>query len=633
MNKILKRVGVALLGMMLVFMLIPTLSVKAEKLTSGDYTYSVNSDGTVTIEKYNGNASELVIPDTIEGMKVTKLATYSFARCKTLTKVTLPDTLTRIYGNVFQDCENLEYVFIPASVTTVESFVFSRCDKLETAGPVGSGCNIEFGWTSEIPANAFNSCELKKITLPKSIEKIGIYAFANDKKLESVNIPASVTRIYDFVFNHSDKLVTAGPVGSGSNIEYGWTDGIPGQAFSYSEIESIIIPDSIKTIGENAFSGSSLKEITIPGSVDKIAKSTFYNCGNLTKVTIKEGPTKIDSWAFTTCDNLKSVIVPDSVVNIDNFAFSTNNEKLVLYGHKDTVVEQFATDNRIKFVVIGDENGWVNIDGVNYWYEDGIRQGYDPDDASYRGKEIYDPDSDAWYWLDNVQQGAVAKSKDVYQESAAGIWGDIYVNGVAKGKWVRYDENGHMIKGWQTNENGTYYFDPVYGTMAKGKAYIDGKEYYFDVNTGILANQTDDNGNSLTQDGWHLVDGVNYWYEGGVRQGYNPDDASYRGKEICDPATNDWYWLDNVQQGAVAKSKDVYQESLAGEWGDNTNDAGEKIGKWVRYDENGHMIKGWQVTDAGTWYFDLIYGTMAKGEAVIDGQTYNFDVNNGMLLQ
>jgi len=43
-----------------------------------------------------------------------------------------------------------------------------------------------------------------------------------------------------------------------------------------------------------------------------------------------------------------------------------------------------------------------------------------------------------------------------------------------------------MVKGWQTTDQGTYYFDPVYGTMAKGNAVIDGATYYFDVNTGIL---------------------------------------------------------------------------------------------------------------------------------------------------
>ena len=285
---------------------------------------------------------------------------------------------------------------------------------------------------------------------------------------------------------------------------------------------------------------------------------------------------------------------------------------------------------------------WREENGVKYWYENGVRQGvkYNADgsiDISYRGKEIYDPSSAAWYWLDCVQNGAVAKNKDVYQESAAGQWGaGTNENGEKVGKWVRYDENGHMVKGWQTTEAGTYYFDPVYGTMAKGDVVIDGQSYYFNKDTGILerSGQTDDDGNSFLTDGWHKVGGINYWYENGVRQGvkYNADgsiDTSYRGKEIYDPSSAAWYWLDCVQNGAVAKNKDVYQESAAGQWGAGTNENGEKVGKWVRYDENGHMVKGWQTTEAGTYYFDTVYGTMAKGLADIDGSRYYFKVTTG----
>ena len=285
---------------------------------------------------------------------------------------------------------------------------------------------------------------------------------------------------------------------------------------------------------------------------------------------------------------------------------------------------------------------WREENGVKYWYENGVRQGvkYNADgsiDISYRGKEIYDPSTEAWYWLDCVQNGAVAKNKDVYQESAAGQWGaSTNENGEKVGKWVRYDENGHMVKGWQTTDAGTYYFDPVYGTMAKGDVVIDGQSYYFNKDTGILerSGQTDDDGNSFLTDGWHKVGGVNYWYENGVRQGvkYNADgsiDTSYRGKEIYDPSSAAWYWLDCVQNGAVAKNKDVYQESAAGQWGAGTNENGEKVGKWVRYDENGHMVKGWQNTDEGTYYFDPVYGTMAKGLADIDGSRYYFKVTTG----
>jgi len=53
-------------------------------------------------------------------------------------------------------------------------------------------------------------------------------------------------------------------------------------------------------------------------------------------------------------------------------------------------------------------------------------------------------------------------------------------------KWVRYDANGTMIKGWFTNENGTYYYDLVTGAMAKGQKDIDGQTYTFNEITGTL---------------------------------------------------------------------------------------------------------------------------------------------------
>lgn len=248
----------------------------------------------------------------------------------------------------------------------------------------------------------------------------------------------------------------------------------------------------------------------------------------------------------------------------------------------------------------GEKNGWVEENGKKYWYEKGVKQG-----TTGRGKEIYDPDSDAWYWLDAVQGGAMTVNKDVYQESAAGQWAD---RPDGTGKWVRYDENGHMIKGWQTTEKGTYYFDPTFGTMAKGVTEIDGVPCAFDQNTGIGLDKQ-----------WVTINGADYWYEKGVRQGLEG-----RGKEIYDPASDAWYWLDSVDQGKKATSKDVYQESEAGQWADRP----DGTGKWVRYDAQGHMIKGWSADKR--YYFDLIYGTMAKGDAVIDGRTYHFDKNTGI---
>jgi hypothetical protein len=183
-----------------------------------------------------------------------------------------------------------------------------------------------------------------------------------------------------------------------------------------------------------------------------------------------------------------------------------------------------------------------------------------------------------------------------------------------------------------------YYFDIEFGTMAKGYATIDGKEYFFDTVTGVLdKNYTPV---EVVEKGWVTVGGEEMWYENYNRQGYNAGDSNYRGKEIYDEDSNAWYWLDNVDGGKKAVSKDVYQESLADDEGN--------IGKWVRYDSQGRMVKGWcagygadariisspeEANGEAVYYFDEKYGTMAKGEVTINGETYKFDTTYGTLIQ
>ena len=142
-------------------------------------------------------------------------------------------------------------------------------------------------------------------------------------------------------------------------------------------------------------------------------------------------------------------------------------------GDDELSMEQYIAS----LATTADAGGWRIEDGVPYWYENGVKQG-----TEGRGKEIYDPGSNAWYWLDAVDGGRMAVSKDVYQESKADDEGNI-------GKWVRYDADGHMVKGWQTAEAGTYFFDYTYGTMAKGKVVMDGFKYTFDKATGILVSK------------------------------------------------------------------------------------------------------------------------------------------------
>lgn len=294
----------------------------------------------------------------------------------------------------------------------------------------------------------------------------------------------------------------------------------------------------------------------------------------------------------------------------------------------------------------------VGEDGKKYWYMDDVKQG-----TTGRGAEIFDKESDAWYWLDAIQGGAMATSKDLYQESSAGKCAEKVVsnNGsidysLSTGKWVRYDAKGHMIKGWCVGKGekavsiafptvaketeDVYYFDPIFGTMAKGYVTIDRVEYYFNPDTGIWDRTIAPL--PIEEKGWmHLPQG-DFWCENFERQGIAVD-KSYRGKEIYDPGTDAWYWLDNVDGGKKAVSKDVYQDSKAGEYSDNkvykadgSLDLEKSTGKWVRYDKNGHMVKGWSENDNGIYYFDSVYGAMVKKDITIEGKVYKFDPNTGV---
>lgn len=217
--------------------------------------------------------------------------------------------------------------------------------------------------------------------------------------------------------------------------------------------------------------------------------------------------------------------------------------------------------------------------GKKYWFDSGV---------GARDKQVYDPTSNAWYWFD--ADGTMAKGKDVFVPKSN--------DNRREGKWVRYDKNGGMVKGWDRTDRGIYYFDPIEGTMQKGEVRIDDKICYFDQNTGIGLN------------GWNREGGKDYWYEQSIRQGYSSN-AAYRGKEIYDPGSDAWYWLDNIQGGAKATGKDVYQDSSGG--------------KWVRYDSNGAMAKGWNNNN----FFDRVTGAMYKGWHNVDGVDIYFNEVTG----
>ncbi len=128
--------------------IIPTERVRDIESTE-NFEYEI-LDGGVTITKYTGNSTEVVIPDTIEDVPVTKIGFLSFEAKFDIVSVTLPETTEVICEGAFMDCSSLVSINIPESVTSIERSAFAACTSLESLVIPASVKSIEM--------EAFTAC-------------------------------------------------------------------------------------------------------------------------------------------------------------------------------------------------------------------------------------------------------------------------------------------------------------------------------------------------------------------------------------------------------------------------------------------------------------------------------------------
>ena len=327
------------------------LSVSAATTADGNFEYAGNEDGGVTITKYTGSDTEVVIPAKIDGKKVTSIGDRAFAYCASLTSVTIPDSVTSIGDGAFGYCKSMTSVTIPNSVMSIGDYAFAYCSSLtsvtipDSVTSIGrqlfyecsrltsvtipdSVTNIgdwAFAWcyrltSVTIPDSvmsigdwAFFNCEnLTSITIPDSVTSIGENAFYDCKGLTSVTIPDSVTSIGSEAFRGCEGLADEKGFVIIRDVLYGY----------YGNDTYITIPDSVTSIGDGAFSGcTSLTSVTIPDSVTSIGGHAFHDCRSLTSVTIPDSVTSIGRYAFYECTSLTSVTIPNSVTSIGESAF------------------------------------------------------------------------------------------------------------------------------------------------------------------------------------------------------------------------------------------------------------------------------------------------------------------------
>lgn len=116
--------------------------------------------------------------------------------------------------------------------------------------------------------------------------------------------------------------------------------------FDSCRFNSVVIPDSITTIGDYAFLWCyDLTSIVIPDSVTSIGDSAFYDCERLTRVVIGDNVKSIGSYAFCSCNGLTSIVIGSSVVYIGDNAFDDCDSLYVVHNKSDIFMEIGSIDN------------------------------------------------------------------------------------------------------------------------------------------------------------------------------------------------------------------------------------------------------------------------------------------------
>lgn len=284
----------------------------------GACIYSILEDGTIRIDYYDSDRTEIVLPGEIDGKKVTVIGEYGLYENKTVEKVTIPDGVTIIGNKAFENCTSLKEVEFSETIESFGNSVFYNCDSLEYVELPAN--------TTNIGSSMFSDCDnLKEIVIPKEVTDIEMYAFSGCESLERIVIPANVTYIGEYAFKDCENL---------KNIEL--NEGlktIEMYAFdSCKSLEEITIPNSVTTLGKGAFYAcSNLKEIEILANLNEISASTFYECRSLENIDIPEGVTEIGNSAFYNCFALKEAKLPETLTTLGHKAFYNCTDMKSIY--------------------------------------------------------------------------------------------------------------------------------------------------------------------------------------------------------------------------------------------------------------------------------------------------------------
>ena len=244
------------------------------KVTSSD-EFNYGSDGKeVKINAFIGVSTDIVIPDSIDGIPVTMIGEKAFADNKNIHSVYIPESIKLIEQEAFYKCENLETVCIPSSVTELPDGCFLLCNKLknvyglENVYVVGTYCfqycdsftdELIFAHDITLRWGAFEDSGI-----------MGISFFSGKADVE-MNVFGDSEIRYCYI----DKKCNFSFVPYDITIEYG-------QFHQCENLKTVIIPKTVQKIPENVFKGCRYVTVYTPekSPADKYARERFISVNN-----------------------------------------------------------------------------------------------------------------------------------------------------------------------------------------------------------------------------------------------------------------------------------------------------------------------------------------------------------------
>lgn len=275
-----------------------------------------------------------------------------------------------MYSDVFYGCESLKTLTVDENnqyFTAKDDVIYNKdMTTLILYAPKKEDTSFSVHATVKtIDAYAFQYSELKAVTLPNGLEKIGYGAFISSS-IESIKIPASVTNLGTLVFSKCKSLTSVVFEDSITIKE------IPDSAFSSSSaLTSIEIPESVETIGSAAFSYcTSLKNVSISDKITRVGNDAFNNTAILKSMLYSNGVKYLDGWAVDLKYSVENIVIKEGTKGLEDgfFNFDSVIKTISLPASLQYVGEQsFLSSENIVSVTVADNNNYYSsLDGILY---------------------------------------------------------------------------------------------------------------------------------------------------------------------------------------------------------------------------------------------------------------------------